>query len=213
MYKRRVLDIGMRQVEVAVAGDRSGTHMLVARLIWPRPAIAQKISIHTVELKAGKLSMDHASWAQRTLFKETVMGTCGLEIGVTRKVTKSQAAKFIHSAYASVLTALAADIGVTGEGSAWIGLLRYPLRYLAGEVKAPSRDTPPMTALGALDLRSDQIGPAGEPLVLDVPLSAPEDVYQTTQRMRRGELAGSRKRVLKSGEPAGKVQVEIVAYN
>ncbi len=216
MHKRRVLEICLDEIEAGATGARGkgrAAHVLAARLIWPRPAIAEKVSLKTVDLQGGKADLNAAIWGRRILFKETVQGPCGLSIEVTRRVSDTQAARFIHFLYASVFTALSAEVAATAPGGGWVGLLRQPLRFLARETGTPPKAWPAVMAAGMLDVRPESIGKRGERVQIEIPLRAPKDVFETHRRQRGGETAMRRERVRKAGEANGRAVISIAAYD
>jgi hypothetical protein len=214
MYKRRILEIRFEKIELASIGAGASTHVVAARLIWPRPAIAEKIAIKTLSFRSGSAAPQAtAPWSGSILFKETVQGPCGLEIAVTRQVSDSQAARFAQSVYAAALNALGSQVGATVAAGSWVGLLQFALRHGAKAAGDPARNGPPALAVGSIDLPPSGLAAPGKTTQAVVPLVAPETLYEVRKRRRQGEMHLRRERVLAAGEPNGQARLTLTAYN
>lgn len=206
MYKRRILELSLERVELNVAGGRKkrgNKHMIIACLTWPRPAIAERISVKTLEFENNTADLSRSDWTTRILFKETVQGTFGLEVSVTEQLSNSQVSEFIGFMASSILKLAGAEAGELAASSLGAGLIKLPFTYLSKLVSASGKKPANMIATGTVDLRADSKWKAGKLVRIEIPLTAPETIYKTVRSRKHGELSTRRRTLLKAGAGNG----------
>jgi len=212
MSKRKILELCLDRVELVAAGGgrgRGNTHIVFARLIWPRPAIAEKISVKPLEFERNAVDLKDSSWTERILFKETIQGTCGLEISVSERVSIGQADRLVTFIGASILKMAESEAGSVMVGPLGAGLVRMPFQYL-GKLANSSKKTPRMLGVGTIDLSFCRKSRSEHSI--EIPLVSPRTVYRTTRTVKHGETSAKRRTLLKAGAPNGVVMLTAGIY-
>ena len=207
MSKRKVLEVLLDSVELREQGEgrkSAGHHVVLARLVWPRPGIAEKISISTVSITGGFTDLADAEWVDRILLKEVVEGTIGIEMAVSRKVSLGKANDFAASMGESMFKAggkVVEDMGLS--------LGRVPFEYLAKQLSGSKKSSPGILASGKMELSRAGGLKQDKMVQVKIPLSAPQAITRIEQTRRRGELATRRRTLLKKGEGNGVVVLSV----
>ena len=82
MSKRQVMEILMDGLDGVVTGrgdDETTRHIVTVGLVWPRPGIAKRIAVQSVELVGGRAAWGEAAWFDRILFKDRKISFCYLQ--------------------------------------------------------------------------------------------------------------------------------------
>ncbi|MBN2301027.1 MAG: hypothetical protein JXN60_00790 [Lentisphaerae bacterium] len=209
-YKRRLLELTLDEVDLSQVGGRRGVgdHLITARLIWPRPLIAERIALRTVELSCGKADWTSKAWCERVLFKETVEGRLGIEISVSERVSKGHAAEFMSFA-GSAVNKLAASELIAASDSVIAGRLwAVPFNYLANVAGQQTKESSlSVIARGVFDLGTDEPTKAGEWFDIVVSMIAPSEIRDISKVRRHGQAQIKRRTALRKGENNGTVRL------
>ena len=205
--KRRVFELSLESVTIDLPGRRKkdGDHLLVATLSWPRPMIAERVSVKTLRLTGGAIDLSESTWTDRILFKETVMGPFGVEVSLTERLSSEAVEKFLRFMGSSLfkLAGAKSDDMVSGELTA--GVVKLPIQYLGKLVSSSSREDARLIGAATLDLHADSNWKAGKSVRIEAELTAPETIYRTTHTTRHGEASTRRRTLLKEGGVSGNV--------
>lgn len=122
------MHVSIQSIQLDAPFDTNGSIVVLAELIWPRPAIASRSGLKTVRLRKGKYRFPLKPYYARMLLKEKVDGRFGLVVRVTRP-TRNPAAL-------GVLSELLAR-AVEASGASLSNLLNLPTSALRSVVEAP----------------------------------------------------------------------------
>ena len=203
---RRVIEIAIAGINLLATGSEADEtrHLVAASLVWPRPGIAERVALKPVTLTRGAYSYNDASWVQRILFKESVLGPLGIEITVSRALDPDGLRRAVAEFAESFAKEGAAHMDSMFGGTVG-GLVKLPLSFLAGRLdEAPDRE-PPLVAAGEADMPADALSPG---TVLSVPLIAPVTVYRARRRRPPAPARGNEIAVEKDGAN-GEVQLVV----
>jgi hypothetical protein len=215
MYKRSVLELSLDSVVIAVEDGpvrRVGTRIVMARLIWPRPAIAERVALMPLAFNGLEGMPESGDWTSRILFKETIQGPFGVELSVTGPVTGTQLADFLRFAGAGFMNAAGKAVAGAAESGMTSALAGLPMRYLETVLKQAGKKRTPVVATGLADLRPDGALAGGKMQTVAIPLQAPRPLYRATRTRRHGELKLRRRRILDGGEPNGLATLKARLY-
>jgi len=214
MYQRRTLELSLAKVDLSVTGEPAGVsseHLLVARLLWPRPAIVEKVAFKNIELADGTLDLGSGDWTDRILFKEQVLGPFGVEIGVTTRVRDARVSEFVKTFVSSLfsITGKETDDLATGLPG---GLVSMPFKSLARFASGTGKDGPRLIATGARTLVAEELGSGTgeEPVAID--LVSPEPVWRIKRGRKQGQPSARRETLLKADQPNGTIELAARLY-
>ena len=184
------------------------------KIVYPRPAIAQKISSKTLAVKDGKCSKpDTKRWTDSILFKESVQGDFGIEISISSPVT----AKELESAAASAASSLVKLLGDIAADAAGIKALKsfvdLPANALAKAVSGASYSAK-TDAAGSLDIPGALYAglKSGEETTVSLPLLAERDIAKESHRSNKSNSSVIvRKTMAKKGAEIGKATLRFRA--
>ena len=200
----RAFEVLLDRVEVKETGERkAGQHMVMASLVWPRPRIAERVAVKTVDLDKGVVDLKKAKWTDRIVFKELIDGPFGLELGVTERVTDSEFAEFLRFMASSVLKVAGGEAEDMMTNAVLGGVVKVPFQFLAKMISDSGKDGPKVIAAGSLDLHSEETWKKNESKQFKVPLTAPETIYKVTRRRREGTLQTRRRKLIEAGTDNG----------
>ena len=205
MVKRMVCELSLERVEVGVSGaNKTGMHMLLASLVWPRAAIAERVAIKKLRMDGDAADLSKAGWTGRILFKEIVQGPFGIEIGLTGPLADPQIERLLSFVGSTLLKLAAAGAGDAASTDLGGGLMKIPFQLLAGKTTQPKPEDAPLIASGRVDLPAAEEWQAGKTVRVEVPLTAPRTIHKTTRQRRHGEVSARRRTLLKAGESNGR---------
>jgi len=155
--RRGVVEVLLDSVDLRDAGGAgAGTnHALCASLVWPRSTVAGKATVKIVPLADGRGDWRGASWTERILFKETVEGTFGLRVGLTRSLSAAKFAELSRYVAGGLFKLFGAEAGSLLAGALAAGLVKLPLEFLNKELRAAQELAALAVAEGTVDLRCD----------------------------------------------------------
>ena len=200
----RAFEVLLDRVEVKETGDRkAGQHLVMASLVWPRPRIAERVAVKTVDIEKGFVDLKKARWTERIVFKELIDGPFGIEFGVTERVTDSQFAEFLRFMSSSVLKVAGGEAEDMMTNAVLGGVVKVPFQFLAKMISDSGKDGPKVIASGSLDLHSEETWKKNEWKQFKIPLTAPETIYKVTRRRREGRLQTRRRKLIEGGTDNG----------
>ena len=200
----RVFEVLLDRVEVKeTGGQKAGRHMVMASLVWPRPRIAERVAVKTVDIEKGVVDLKKARWTDRIVFKELIDGPFGLEFGVTERVTESQFREFLRFMSSSVLKVAGGEAEDMMSNALLGGVVKVPFQFLAKMISDSGKDGPKVIASGSLDLHSEETWKKNESKQFKVPLTAPETIYKVTRRRREGTFQTRRRKLIEAGADNG----------
>ncbi|TFH14645.1 MAG: hypothetical protein E4H02_09495 [Lentisphaerales bacterium] len=213
---RRIVEVVLDGIEIRAAGgtadEKTGKHVVSARLVWPRPSIAEKLAVKTIGLRDGSISFKTAEWPDKILFKEVVQGPFSICIEISDRVAASTA-----DGLAGEL--LKAFVKVAGDGASevagvpWMGsLLRGPLRFLESMGTKDGTGLP-VTGSGSIDLEALPGWKAGGWRRFRIPLVTARDICRVQRRRSGGEMRTMRQVLLRAGEQNGVVKIALRPYD
>lgn len=208
MIKRRILELLLDTLRVPRHGrDSPGEtrHMLRVSLVWPRMAIAQKISAGVIVMRDGVYRPDAGSWTERALFKESVEGPFGIRAEVSEALSESQWADALSRLGNAVWTMAGTQIGDIADNPLTTLLWRTPFDALSRTAAAATRNEPRLIASGAMDMQCDA-WIALEEKRLDLSMRAPADVSRISRRRVGGKLQSRRTAIVQRDEPNGNIE-------
>jgi hypothetical protein len=203
MAGRPAVELTLESVRV-IGGEarRAGSRLLTAELIWPRPGIALKTAVSSLDpWKDGGLDLAGAPWHRRILFKESVEGRFAVSIGVSAVAPTETARELAAGISAGLLKLAGSEMSAAAGGGVPGGILRVLASEIGASLAALVRRMPPVIAAGTVDIAPERIG--GDGLRLIVPLTVPADVNRIVRTRRGGRPVQRRERVLAAGTPAG----------
>jgi len=206
VYRRRILELSLNRVMIEVTGGRklrSSRHMVTVCLVWPRPAIAERAAVKTLDFENRTADLSSADWTDRILFKETVQGPFGVEFGITEHLSDERIGKFLKLVGSSLLGLAGGEAEDLMPGPVGAGLVRLPFQHLGKVVSASGTGSARFIGVGAVDLDTDKTWEGGREVRIEIPLVAPEAVYETKRARKHGELSTRRRTVLKAGKSNG----------
>ena len=213
MHKRQVVELSLRSIlglSRGLGSGRTRCHLVVARLVWPRPSIAEKVAFKTVTLDREGLDLSGQPWHAGILFKETVQGPFGLQVSVSEPLTNERAAELFSFLVSSALKIVGREVGSVLGGALVGDLAEVPFKYLSKAVEASRKKLPDMVAAGSIDAGVGDWSAGGD-TALRIPLAAPRSVYKTVRSRKAGQ-AGRRRRLVKEGQENGEAVVTARVY-
>lgn len=216
MYKRRIFELLLERVQIDVVGGRKtrgSKHVLSASLTWPRPAIAERFAVKTLDFENNTADLSKSDWTARILFKETVQGPFGLEVSVTEPLSTGQAGEFLKFMGLSILKLARAGAGDLAASPIGSGLIKLPFEYLGKIASSSDKKPPRLIGAGKVDLSADDKWKAGKLVRIEIPLTAPETIYKTVRSRKHGELSARRRTLLKAGQPNGTAVLSARLYD
>lgn len=208
MSKRKTLELYLDRLELENSGlgRQADRHMVSVSLIWPRPAIPERLSVKTVDLDNGKVDLRKSGWAKRILFKEPVEGSFGIEVTVTDRLSNEQVGKMLSFIGSSVLKVTGNEASDLMTGAVAGGLVGMPLQMLAKIASSPKDIPARLLGSGFCDFDpEDDSAEKKEVLKIEVPLTVPETVYKTEKKKSHGGVSVARRMYLKEGQANGRV--------
>ncbi len=141
-YQRRTLELKLDRVTLAPhVTRRSSKRLLSATLIWPRPAIAQRVDLKILEFESGRANFSGLAWSERIMFKEPVEGPFGILFDISRPLPNKTVAAFYRHVGSSLLKLAGQVAGDVVETRFASGLVKTPFEFLAKLVGAkPSKN-------------------------------------------------------------------------
>lgn len=215
MATTRVLELTLDRVQIDKAKtERKGKtkRIVITTLVWPRPRIADRVTVKTLNFLDNEVDLTKSTWTEKILFKERVLGTFGMQIGVTDPVTESQAAEF----FAFLGSGLFKLIGVEGKKmmptSFEGGLVKLPFEYLAKIIASSGKNEPKIPNVGIIDLEAVKIWGKKNNSRLKIPLKAAFPIYRMGRSKRGKGTRGKRQLIVKEGQVNGSVVVSGKLY-
>lgn len=200
----RAFEVLLDRVEVKETGGRKdGRHMVMVSLVWPRPRIAERVSVKTIDIEKGSVDLRKAKWMDRVVFKELINGPFGMKIGVTERVTESQFAEFLRYMASSVLKVAGGEAEDMIVNAVLGGIVEVPFEFLAKMLSKSGKDGPKVIASGSLDLHSEETWKKNGSKQFKVPLTAPETIYKVTRSRREGTFQTRRRKLMEAGTDNG----------
>ena len=213
-YRRCIMEVCLEAVRLRSAGGRGAghrKHMVMGRLIWPRPAIAEKAAVKTLDIRGLAVDLRGASWTDRILFKETVQGPVGLELGITESLSDARLAGFVRFLGASLFRLAASEAGDMMVSPMSAALGKIPLQY-AGKVLSAKPKPADLIGVGTVDLLPETFQTGEGSIVLDIPLVAPVPVTRLVRTRVGGEPRLKRRVVVAAGADNGVAVVRVRLY-
>lgn len=211
-YQRLILEVTLEALEVKVSGAKPAAgprrHLVLASLVWPRPAIAQKMVTQDVTLDAG-LWQRPAQWSRRILFKETVQGPCGIQLAVTEPLSDTALARMAAEMAGGAVKLLSSEM-VRDMAAVPAGLVRLPFDSLQKLAVSLGKEDPRIVARGVLELPSAEA--VGKTAEYTVPLVAPETLYRYVRIRRQGKTVRRRQSLLEKEQENGRANLQLVCY-
>jgi len=206
--------LSLETVELAVASRTAargaGEHAVFVALLWPRPAIARKLTTCVVKIENGTADLREADWSRRILFKEIVEGPVGIDVRVTDRLAGGSGA-FLDFLGATLLKALGGEAGDLASGAA-SELLEAPFAYAAKGLSAAEQETQRPLAAGSTTLIVDDSWPVDEVRTVPIALTSPHDITRVTRTRRQGVPAARKRTLLKAGSPNGAMVISARVY-
>ncbi|MCK5849574.1 MAG: hypothetical protein KAH23_01570 [Kiritimatiellae bacterium] len=207
----RILEVLLDRVEVKKTNARrkKGRHMVIATLIWPRPMIAERISVKTLDFEDNIINLKKSNWIARIMFKEKVEGPFGIEFNVTERMSDSEITKFLQFLGSSLMKLAGNEAKDLMTSSLAGGLVKIPFQHLDKFISKLGDKGPKIIANGSLVLHSeDTWNPSSRKnsaavKSFKVALTAPEIITQVTRTRRHGEIQSRRRTIMKAGEDNG----------
>lgn len=213
--KRQILELTLESVSLEVTGARragGSVHVVTVGLVWPRPAIAEKVAVKVLDMAGKSCSLARKPWVERILFKEVVEGPFGLELAVSEPVSDSQVLDFMRFAGSAVFKMAASEAGDLVTGSLATGLTRIPLRFLSKQISASAKKSPRNIANGSIDLRAEDLIRHGKDSTLKLRLRAEETFHSISRTRKHGKSSMKRVKLLDAGQPNGEAVLRARVY-
>lgn len=179
-------------------------HLINSSIVYPRPSVALKSASQPCGMESGSADFSGAGWCKRILFKEQVEGEFGITVSVTRALSDKQIEGFARY-LGSLAFGLAAD-AVEDRFPVIGAAASTPFKYM--EKQLGKSDDYAVIATGSISADPASLS---DGQVLAVPLTAPEDLHVTANRVPSNGKGPSsvRKIVLRKGEPNGEAKLLI----
>ena len=206
----RTLEMLLNKVEMKETGSRrkSGQHMVIATLVWPRPRIAERVSAKTLQFEENVLDLKKSDWITRIVFKELIDGPFGVEMGVTERMSDSEVAEFFKFLGASFMKLMGNEAEDLMTSSLAGGLVKIPFQFLSKFIADIGDKGPKIIGSGSLCLHAEETWKKKntETKTFKVPLTAPEGIYKTSRTRQHGEVKVRRRLLLKAGAENGMIE-------
>ncbi len=215
MAQLKVLELMLEKVRIdkeKTVRKGSTRRLVIATLVWPRPRIAARVSVKTLDLENNKADLTKSTWAEKILFKETVLGQFGIQVGVTNPVTESQAAKLIAFLGSSLLGLAGSEAKKVMSTSLEGGLIKLPFEYLAKLITASAGKDPKIPNSGIVDLHTAKTWQKKKSVRIEIPLKALQPIYRITRNKRGKGNSPKRQLIVKAGQINGSVVVSGKLY-
>ncbi|MFC1497817.1 hypothetical protein ACFLS1_04985 [Verrucomicrobiota bacterium] len=207
----RILEMLLDRLEVKEAGGGKthGQHVIMTSLVWPRPRIAERISLKTVDLKGKAVELRKAAWTDRIVFKEVIEGPFGIEFGVTERMAESQFTEFVRFLASSMMKLAGSEAEDVVTNAVLGGLVKVPFQFLSKMIAGFGEEGPKIIASGSLDLHSEKTWNlssqkrSAAAKTFKVPLTVPEAIYKITRRSKAGRFRTRRRKLIEAGADNG----------
>ena len=209
----RILELMLDKVELKEtnAGRKKGRHMVIATLIWPRPLIAERASVKTLELEDNAITLKKSDWITRIMFKEKVDGQFGVEFSVTERMSDSEITEFLQFLGSAIMKLAGNEAEDMVAGSLAGGLVKIPFQHLSKFISKLGDKGPKIIASGSIVMHSEETWApssrkkSGTTKSFKVPLTNPETITKITRTRRHGELQTRKRTIMKAGENNGSI--------
>ena len=208
MSTRKVLELFLDRVEMdncVSTGNCSGQHVLMASLIWPRPAISERNSLKTFEMPERGTDIKEEDWLNRILFKEVVEGTFGIKVFVTEELSESRLSEFLSFAGSAVLKLAGNEAGDMFSGAMSGGVAEMPFNFLSKLVKDSDDMPADLLGAGSVTVKVSGSSKVAKKMTLEIPLTVPHTVYRSGRKSGHGKVTTRRRAILKKGESNGRL--------
>lgn len=202
MAKTKTLELSLEQARIdTMGGPRKGKHMVIVSLVWPRPRIAERVAVKTLDFRNNAVDLSKSGWTEKILFKELILGQLGIEVGVTERVSDSQAADFFRFLGSSLLKMAGSEADDLMIDPLAGGIVKLPFQYLSNVIAKPAKKGPKMIASGMIDIDPDKTWKNKKTARIQVPLTATQSIYRIAKGSKGSR--GKRQLVLEAGAPNG----------
>lgn len=219
MGKRKVFELSVAEVKIEHGGTvRSrGTskRLLLAGLLWPRPAIAERNAVMPLEFDAAlSVALEERPWTERILFKEPVEGPFGISVAITEKLTEKRIAEFLAFLGQAAMNAALKNLAGMDVLPTVTAVLQSPFKLAQRTLgRSASRD-PRIVAAGTIDMADIAAEwQTGKEYSIRIPLTAPDDIVSKTATQRDGKPRRRTKTLMKAGADNGAVVLRGMLYS
>lgn len=186
--------------------------LVIATLVWPRPRIANRVSVKALDFQNNAADLTKSTWTEKILFKESVLGPFGLQVGVTDHVTEAKAAEFLAFMGSSLFKLVGAEAKKMMAASFEGGLIKLPFEYLGKLIAASGSKDPKIPNLGMVDLDPSKIWGKKKSARIEIPLKALLPIYRMGRSKRGKGNRTKRQLIVKAGQVNGSVVISGKLY-
>lgn len=215
MAQTRVLELALERVQIdKEKTERKGKtrRIVIATLVWPRPRIAERVTAKTLDFLNNEADLTKSTWTEKILFKERVLGTFGMQIGVTDPVTESQAAEFLAFLGSSLFKLIGTEAKKMMLTSFEGGLVKLPFEYLGKLIAASGKKEPKIPHVGMIDLEAVKTWGKKKSASIKIPLKSLLPIYRMGHSKRGKGNRTKRQLIVKAGQVNGSVVVSGKLY-
>ncbi len=215
MAQTKVLELSLERVRIdKCRTERKGKtkRLVIATLVWPRPRIADRVSVKTLDFQNNAADLTKSTWTEKVLFKKTVHGPFGVQVGVTDHVTESQAAKFLEFLGSSLFKLAGSEAKKIMATSLEGGLIKLPFEYLGKLITDSGSKDPKIPNSGIVDLDPAKTWGKKKSARIEVPLKALLPIYRMVRSKRGKGNRTKRQLIVKAGQVNGSVVVSGKLY-
>ena len=208
MAKTKILELAIEQVRIdksKSARKGKNKHRVIVSLVWPRPRIAERIAIKTLEFNNNTADLSKSGWTEKILFKETISGPFGIQVAITERVSDLQAEKFCRFLGSSLFKLAGSEAKGLMPSSIEGSLVRLPFEYLSKFIADAEGKGPKIAASGTVDLDADKTWEKKDDVRIKVPVKALQSTYKMVGSKRGGGKPVKRQLVVKAGQVSGTV--------
>jgi hypothetical protein len=216
VYRRRVAEVQIRSIELRsdAGGCRDKQHLLVAGLVWPRPAIAERTAVQRISFGSQREEdFSGKSWVERILFKETIQGPFALRIGLTRAIPSDRLREMLKWLNETALDLAGTVAGRLAGGGPGGDFAEAPFDGLSRFFKSGEFADTEWLGRGTVDACGDENWQEGQTRDFEIPLVVPRDIYSVDSTRSHGEAGMKRRLEIEQGKQNGFARVSIRLYN
>lgn len=210
-HKRLTVEFGINSLslEKRLSDNKKTTHVVLATLIWPRPAIKEKQFIQTIQVgKDGNMPIN-LTWNKTILGKESVQGPSAIKIAVFKNMSDKQQADFVRYLMAETAKDVGDYVGGLIDIPLASDLIEIPFDYFAKKIGS-SNDKTGIIGSSCINF---EIMPKQNDFTENCILTTPRDFYTTRTISRAGKRTRLRKKILEKGNAIGEICISLKIYD
>ena len=207
--KKLIVEFGINSLSLKkrLSDNKQTTHVVLATLIWPRPAIREKQFVQTIQVdKDGNIN--NLTWDKTILGKEAVQGPFAIKIAVFKNMSDKQQADLVRYLISKTAKEVGDYVGGLIDIPLASDLIEIPFDYFAKKIGSANNKT---GIIGSSCINF--VMPEQSDLTENCILTTPRDFYTTRTLSRAGKRTRVRKKILEKGNAIGEISISLKIYD